>query len=227
MSKDLITTFSTAYDLLPNAICFFRADGSEDLLFANRAALALYGCSDRAAFFEHTGGHFRGLMIEEDYQPLESFSRKGAHHERYLTFRCESARHHVTRAEGYVQEILHPTFGALYCLILTDTSRRSESIESDQVTQLMGMHAFFRRVAQEAKFRVADGTFTDYCPVYFNLTNFRLYNTTHGIQRGDACLRHVAKVLRESFPGKLLAHLSADNFAVFADTKDAQERLKG
>lgn len=226
MSKDLITTFSTAYDLLPNAICFFRADGSEDLLFANRAALALYGCSDRAAFFEHTGGHFRGLMIEEDYQPLESFSRKGAHHERYLTFRCESARHHVTRAEGYVQEILHPTFGALYCLILTDTSRRSESIESDQVTQLMGMHAFFHRVDQEAERCTKDGTFAQFCPVYFNITNFRLYNTTHGIRQGDACLRHIAKVLRSLSPGRLIAHLSADNFAVLARVENVQETIE-
>lgn len=226
MSKDLITTFSTTYDLLPNAICFFRADGSEDLLFANRAALTLYGCSDRAAFFEHTGGHFRGLMIEEDYQPLETFARKGSRHERYLTFRCESARHHVTRAEGYVQEILHPTFGALYCLILTDTSRRSESIESDQVTQLMGMHAFFHRVDQEAERCTKDGTFAQFCPVYFNITNFRLYNTTHGIRQGDACLRHIAKVLRSLFPGRLIAHLSADNFAVLARVENVQETIE-
>jgi len=226
MKNELLRTFITAYDLLPTAICFFRADGSEELLFANRAALALYQCDDRVTFRKHTGGHFRGLMLEDEYRPLEAFTRHGTGREHYLTFQYRSHHHHILRAEGYVQAIVHPEFGALYCVTLSDMSQRSASLESDQVTQLMGMHAFFRRVAQEAKFRVADGTFTDYCPVYFNLTNFRLYNTTHGIQRGDACLRHVAKVLRESFPGKLLAHLSADNFAVFADTKDAQERIE-
>ncbi len=218
MKNELLRTFITAYDLLPTAICFFRADGSEELLFANRAALALYQCDDRVTFRKHTGGHFRGLMLEDDYRPLEAFTRHGTGREHYLTFQYRSHHHHILRAEGYVQAIVHPEFGALYCVTLSDVSQRSASLESDQVTQLMGMHAFFRRVA--------DGTFTDYCPVYFNLTNFRLYNTTHGIQRGDACLRHVAKVLREAFPGKLLAHLSADNFAVFADTSDAQERIE-
>ena len=226
MKNELLRTFITAYDLLPTAICFFRADGSEELLFANRAALVLYQCDDRVTFRKHTGGHFRGLMLEDDYRPLEAFTRHGTGREHYLTFQYRSHHRHILRAEGYVQAIVHPDFGALYCVTLSDVSQRSASLESDQVTQLMGMHAFFRRVAQEAKFRVADGTFTDYCPVYFNLTNFRLYNTTHGIQRGDACLRHVAKVLREAFPGKLLAHLSADNFAVFADTSDAQERIE-
>ena len=226
MSKDLITTFATAYDLLPNAICFFRADGSEDLLFANRAALALYACNDRAAFFQHTGGHFRGLMIEDDYQPLERFARHGSHHEHYLTFRCNLPKNHIVRAEGYVKEILHPTFGALYCLILTDMSRRSESIESDQITQLMGMHAFFRRIDEEAERCLKDGTFTEYCSVYFNITNFRLYNTTHGIRQGDACLRHIAKVLRNQFPGCLIAHISADNFAVLARVENVQETIE-
>ena len=226
MGKDLITTFSTAYDLLPNAICFFRSDGSEDLLFANRAALALYECKDRAEFTEHTGGRFRGLMIEDDYQPLETFARHGSRHVHYLTFRCEPRKSHIIRAEGYVQEILHPTFGALYCLTLTDMSRRSESIESDQVTQLMGMHAFFHRAGEEAARRAESGTLEDICAIYFNITNFRLYNTTHGIRQGDACLQHIAAVLRARFPGQLIAHLAADNFAVLADVKHVEENIE-
>ncbi|MDY6267508.1 MAG: EAL domain-containing protein [Selenomonadaceae bacterium] len=226
MKDELLTSFAAAYDLLPTAICFFRADGSEELIFANRAALALYQCEDRVTFHKHTGGHFRGLMLEDDYRPLESFTRQGSGREHYLTFQYRSHAQHVLRAEGYVQAIVHPDYGAFYCVTLSDASQRNDSLESDQVTRLMGMHAFFRRVAQEAKFRVADGTFCDYCPVYFNITNFRLYNTTHGIQRGDACLRHVAKVLRSAFPGMLLAHLAADNFAVFADAHDAQERIE-
>ena len=226
MTKDLISAFSTAYDLLPSAICFFRADGSEELLFANRAALALYQCTDRVSFSQLTGGTFHGLMIEEDYQPLTLFTRHGARREHYLTFHGVSAEDHIFRAEGYVQEILHPTFGALYCLILSDTSTRSESIEADHVTQLMGMHAFFQQVAQASEVNKAAGTYTDYCPVYFNLTNFRLYNTTHGIQQGDACLRHVASVLRDIFPGQLLAHLSADNFAALAKVEHVEENIE-
>ena len=86
MKNELLRTFITAYDLLPTAICFFRADGSEELLFANRAALALYQCDDRVTFRKHTGGHFRGLMLEDEYRPLEAFARHGTGREHYLTF---------------------------------------------------------------------------------------------------------------------------------------------
>lgn len=33
-----------------------------------------------------------------------------------------------------------------------------------------------------------DGTGGLYCPVYFNLTNFKLYNSNYGIEQGDELL---------------------------------------
>ena len=64
------------------------------------------------------------------------------------------------------------------------------------------------------------------CPVFFNITNFHLYNATYGIEQGDRCLHRIAEILQKNFPGKLLTHLGADHFAVLADTADVTDRIE-
>lgn len=64
------------------------------------------------------------------------------------------------------------------------------------------------------------------CPVFFNITNFHLYNATYGIEQGDHCLHRIAEILQKNFPGKLLTHLGADHFAVLADTADVTDRIE-
>lgn len=63
------------------------------------------------------------------------------------------------------------------------------------------------------------------CPVFFNITNFHLYNATHGFRQGDLCLQHIEVILREVFPGRPVLHLGADNFVALADGVDVQERI--
>lgn len=63
------------------------------------------------------------------------------------------------------------------------------------------------------------------CLIYFNMTNFRLYNAAWGIEKGNLCLRKIFQILQKHFPGKLLTHLSADHFAVLASASDAAERI--
>lgn len=70
------------------------------------------------------------------------------------------------------------------------------------------------------------GRLSLYCPTYFNLTNFRLYNSLHGLAAGDHCLKYIASVLQQSFPDALISHLSADGFAVLAMKKDLFQTIE-
>ena len=63
------------------------------------------------------------------------------------------------------------------------------------------------------------------CPVFFNITNFHLYNATHGFRQGDLCLQHIEGILRDVFPDRPIVHLGSDNFAVLADAADVQPRI--
>ncbi|SER47693.1 EAL domain-containing protein [Parafannyhessea umbonata] len=51
---------------------------------------------------------------------------------------------------------------------------------------------------------------------FFNLVNFKLYNSIYGIKAGDECLFTVAQTLREEFAdGSLVSRFSDDHFAVY------------
>lgn len=63
------------------------------------------------------------------------------------------------------------------------------------------------------------------CPVFFNITNFHLYNATHGFRQGDLCLQHIEGILQDVFPERPVIHLGADNFAVLAEEANAQARI--
>lgn len=63
------------------------------------------------------------------------------------------------------------------------------------------------------------------CPVFFNITNFHLYNATYGFRQGDLCLQHIEGILQDTFPERPITHLGADNFAVLADAADVQSRI--
>lgn len=58
-----------AYDSLPG-IFLFRTDGTEELVFANREALALYQCESFDALRGKVGTTFSHFLLPDDYLPL-------------------------------------------------------------------------------------------------------------------------------------------------------------
>lgn len=88
------------------------------------------------------------------------------------------------------------------------------------------MQAFYRAAREELEREWDARKSLKSCPVFFNITNFRLYNASCGIDQGDHCLQQIAKILQKNFPGRLLTHLGADHFAVLADTVDVTTRIE-
>lgn len=88
------------------------------------------------------------------------------------------------------------------------------------------MQAFYRAAREELEREWDARRSLKSCPVFFNITNFCLYNASCGIDQGDHCLQQIAEILQKNFPGRLLTHLGADHFAVLADTADVTTRIE-
>lgn len=88
------------------------------------------------------------------------------------------------------------------------------------------MQAFYRAAREELEREWDARRSLKSCPVFFNITNFRLYNASCGIDQGDHCLQQIVEILQKNFPGRLLTHLGADHFAVLADTADVTTRIE-
>lgn len=93
-------------------------------------------------------------------------------------------------------------------------------------TILPSMQEFFHSAKEQLEQEWTSCHMLKSCPVFFNITNFHLYNAAYGIESGDQCLRQIAALLQKYFPDRLITHLGADHFAVLADAADVKIRVE-
>ena len=64
--------FRHLVDEMPGGFFIYRADGKEEILEINNAALKIFGCDDYDEFKELTGGTFRGMVHPDGLERVES-----------------------------------------------------------------------------------------------------------------------------------------------------------
>lgn len=221
------------YDSLPSGICLLSTDGREQILFASQGLLSLYACRTQEEFQALTGSRFRDMVDPEDYRPLEIVSHpsndplartQGPIHP-FLTFRIRTREGHYRRVEGILGKEDVPQLGTVWILSLISTSQKMLELKRDPITGLMGIHTFFQAAFCLGSRKKQEGQLKTFCPVYLNLTNFKLYNATWGIQAGDNLLRTIGAVLQSHFPTQLLTRLTGDGFVLMAAAQDLEEKL--
>ena len=63
----------------------------------------------------------------------------------------------------------------------------------------LGRQEFLQAAAERLQQEWRDGHHIKSCPVFFNITNFHLYNAAHGFRRGDLCLQHIENILQKLY----------------------------
>ena len=61
----------TLIEQMPGGFFIYRANGNEDILYANHALLQIFNCGDMKEFRELTGNSFRGLVHPDDLEQVE------------------------------------------------------------------------------------------------------------------------------------------------------------
>lgn len=222
------------YDLIAGGVCLIRQTAEEQILFVNEEMLRIYQCATEDEFFQLTKGRFAGLMEAEDYVPLEARtnSRHGDLDEGYtfLTFRCYTKTGSYRHLEGTFHKVNIPELGKVWMMSLVNKERNLAVSNLDSVTGLLNMHAFYQRVQKKVdalRKAIKPGDLeVRYCPVYLNLTNFKVYNEMHGIYEGDRMLRKIGQLLKGDFPASYITRLSGDNFALFVPRDNLEAKLK-
>ena len=205
------------YDRLTSGICLIGMEPGEPILFVNKGMLKIYHCTDEADFYRFTGKRLQGMVDAEDYYPIAHMA--GSDQTGFVTFRFRTRDEHFRRAEGSASVISLDDGKKAWLLQIISSELKGISTQTDSLTGLLGMRSFFRKAFQIARESSPEGRLSEYCPIYFNLTHFRLYNSLHGVAAGDHCLKYIASVLRKAFPDALISHFSADGFGVLATKK--------
>lgn len=218
------------FDDLPEGICVIEDNEKEKILFANQALLHLYKCHSMEEFLSHTGGVLRGMVELSDYRPLSEAGLTGAQslgNDRfYVSFSCRTRDGHFRRMEGVLSRSVREGTGAVWVLSLVPSNIISSLSYRDDLTGLLTMPVFLKKVLAQEKKDAEKGTFGSYYPIYFNLTNFKIYNASYGREAGNRLLQKIADDLRTYFPDELAAHPESDTFFLLGSRRRVPEALE-
>ena len=219
-------------EFYPGGVALISRDGKERILAVNNELCNYYECPDQASFFALTGGLYQGMVAPDEYMPLEEIYAR--HREQngekesfwFYHFLIQTRNGHFCRLEGLVSPYDDPRLGPVLSLHLIRSRFREDAMETDRVTGLLGRYAFYKKITEIAKQDLAANRYGRFVPLYVNLTNFKMYNSDHGLAAGDTLLRKVASCLRRQFPTAVISHLSADNFALLVERKGLTDHLE-
>lgn len=212
------------FDLVEGGVCFVLADGTERVVFANEKAASLYECKSPEDFLLNCSSNYRYLMEEEDYKPLAVIA--GDHPDHFaVSFHYLTKKRHFRKAE-VVGSLKDTPLGRAYVLLLFSAEQAFNDLKGQDKTGVLGMHDFFKKALQQAENRIARPEIRTLCPASFDLTSFKEYNRLHGMHQGDRCLKRVAEIITEVFPGALVGHLTADHFVALLPSDDLEAKLE-
>lgn len=218
------------FDDLPEGICVIEDNEKEKILFANQALLHLYKCHSMEEFLSHTGGVLRGMVELSDYRPLSEVGLTGAQslgNDRfYVSFSCRTRDGHFRRMEGVLSRSVREGTGAVWVLSVVPSNIISSLSSRDVLTGLLSLPVFLKKVLAQEKKDAEKGTFGSYYPIYFNLTNFKIYNASYGREAGNRLLQKIADDLRTYFPDELAAHPERDTFFLLGSRRRVPEALE-
>ena len=207
---------------LPCGICFVSMDDEERLVYGNRAFLSLTGFSSLEELLSWCGGSFEKLMAK-GYIPLRQRYEAGKDGKVSAFHFLLETKAGPVPAEGLVGMEETAAFGKVWCVICIC---RQDDSKVDEAEQLMSRESFYPVIYRLAREDVENHCFGRRVPLYFNLTNFKIYNSRHGMEAGDGVIRYMAERLRAHFPHAQIAHLTGDTFAVLAPHQDVTGRIE-
>ena len=123
---------------MPGGFFIYKAESPEELLYANKAALHIYGCKNLDEFKQHTGYTFKGMVHPEDYRAIsESIVKQinaGEDNEEnfdYVEYRIIRKDGAVRWVDDYGHYAKTEAFGGIYYVFISDITEKKTRMESD------------------------------------------------------------------------------------------------
>ncbi|MCR4892101.1 MAG: response regulator [Lachnospiraceae bacterium] len=124
-------------EYMPGGFFIYKADESEELLYANQAVCEIYGCKSLAEFKELTGFTFKGMVHPEDYDRVSlsikiqiDESSSDMDHVRYRIIRKDGEIH---RIDDYGRYVKSNEYQGLFYVFISDITDIHRKVDCDRV----------------------------------------------------------------------------------------------
>ena len=116
-------------DQIPGGFFIDRADDSQEILYANRALLRIFGCQSEAEFRAITGNTFRGMVHPDDFEEIQASIDRQIENEQNQ--HLDYVEYRITRTDGsirWVDDYGHfahlPGYGDVYYVFISDVTEK-------------------------------------------------------------------------------------------------------
>ena len=120
----------TFMDEMPGGFLIYRADGDEQIIYANKALLRIFQCDTMEEFREMTGNSFRGIVHPEDLEEVEESIKdqiKGSQFDLdYVEYRIIAKDGSIRWIEDYGHFVHSDKVGDVFYVFLADATKKRD-----------------------------------------------------------------------------------------------------
>ena len=120
-------------DQMPGGYFVYKAEGNEELIYANREVFNIFGCDNEDEFRELTGYTFRGMVYPEDYREISDSIVRQIDHNRnkydYVEYRIRRKDGDVIWVNDFGHYVETPEYGGVYYVFISDINKRYLELE--------------------------------------------------------------------------------------------------
>ena len=119
---------------MPGGFFIYKAEAPEELIYANKATIDIFGCDDLEDFKKLTGYTFRGMLHPEDYAAVSGSiieqidqSEDNMDYVEYRIIRRDGA---VRWVDDYGHFTMTETYGGIYYVFISDITEKRQQAEA-------------------------------------------------------------------------------------------------
>jgi diguanylate cyclase (GGDEF)-like protein len=220
-------------DYLPGAVLVYRADETQEILYANQNVIELFGCNDIDDFKDYTGNSFTGLVSDDELEGTlfninKQINDETSNNYDHVFYHIQTKQGEKIYIEDYGKLVDDEDFGLVYYAFLVLPKVKLTEASRDEVTGLLNMRYLLNimdKKRQTNSKQLLDKT-VKHVAIYFNILNFKMYNRYYGFEQGNNCLKEIGDILTDVFKVNTIARFSDDHFVVLYDGNDEIENIK-
>ncbi len=134
--SEISDEFKNFIDEIPGGFLVYRADESEEIVYANRALIRIFGCNNMQEFLKYTGNSFKGIVHPEDLGEVEASIRYQIEHSAdqidSVEYRIIDVNGNVHRIDDYGRLIRSEVLGDIFYVFLTDVTEKTERLRNER-----------------------------------------------------------------------------------------------
>ena len=151
---------------MPGGFFIYKAEGNEEIIYANDATVSLFGCDDIEDFKTLTGNTFKGMLHPDDYAAVTNsvndqirMSSENMDHVEYRIIRKDGAVRWVDDYGHYTQT---DNYGGIYYVFIADITEQHDLKERSNLKEQL----ISEQVRREEQDKMITALASDYRSVY-------------------------------------------------------------